>query len=50
MERLLGKEIGLEYEMPNCYTCSRSGTLGKNLFLTREAAEKALGGVNEDAR
>ena len=43
-------EIGLEYEMPTCYTCSRSGTLGKNLFLTREAAEKALGGVNEDAR
>ena len=43
-------EIGLEYEMPTCYTCSRSGTLGKNLFLTREAAEKALGGMNEDAR
>jgi hypothetical protein len=36
-------EIGLEYEMPTCYTCSRSGTLGKNLFLTREEAEKALG-------
>jgi len=35
-------EIGLEYEMPTCYTCSRSGTLGKNLFLTREEAEKAL--------
>jgi hypothetical protein len=35
-------EIGLEYEMPTCYTCSRSGTLGKNLFLTREAAEEAL--------
>lgn len=35
-------EIGLEYEMPICYTCSRSGTLGKNLFLTREEAEKTL--------
>lgn len=35
-------EIGLEYEMPTCYTCSRSGTLGKNLFLTREEAEAAL--------
>ena len=35
-------EIGLEYEMPTCYTCSRSGTLGKNVFLTREEAEKAL--------
>lgn len=35
-------EIDLEYEMPTCYTCSRSGTLGKNLFLTREEAEKAL--------
>jgi hypothetical protein len=40
-------EIGLEYEMPTCYTCSRSGTLGKNLFLTREAAEKALAEVGE---
>lgn len=38
-------EIGLEYEMPTCYTCSRSGTLGKNLFLTREEAEKALAEV-----
>ena len=40
-------EIGLEYEMPTCYTCSRSGALGKNLFLTREEAEKALKGVSE---
>ena len=38
-------EIGLEYEMPTCYTCSRSGTLGKNLFLSREEAEKALEGM-----
>ena len=41
-------EIGLEYEMPTCYTCSRMGTLGKNLFLTREAAEKAIGGKEDE--